>query len=738
MFPAAPNVAEKEASQMFDIITDSACDLTLDTAKQLQIEVVPFYVSLDGEHYRKEGKEIAVRDFYQFMVDNPSAYPKTSLASIEDFEQAFRAHAAAGRDVLCLVFTSKMSGCVGSARNARDLVLEDFPDARIEVIDSAAATVTESTMVENAVAMRDAGCTMDETVTWLEAEKATNQIFFTVGNLDYLIKGGRIGKVTGRAANMLGIKPMILFKDGEIFSGGVARGRQKSFEKALEQLMNYLDAHGGTPDDYRITVGYGYDADEGYTLRVSGYTFGKRYAVEASSEFENVQVTIAFEAEFVALPEKIEVTLPAATLAYDATEELFVAEDTSVVGELFEQVKDHFTDAAELATSLTRPYYGGSPNSANAFYTAVCGDRTLEKNYWFLDGSNPATITRIAVANDGKMTSHMQVNRADVETDADVFAFETKLVPNYGLPIYVKGEARVEIPAYAAQHVDAWVYNADGKWQSDVKGLWSPSFGSSALTGFSVADIDLESAFTIVKKDAQGVWVPVSDDEIAAQKLVFAYEIPATAPAHDGIEIAGNKLSYYGRNESVPVVGTLSIDGIVIGNAFTAVNDYTSYEVNKFDPIRSFTQSETVEIPTRTAEATYTKNICEVLSLRDMRDADDMKGFELIDHDATLADPWITGDDTNGFATGVRPNSDKVFGLEAIRIVSFSVTYADNGFDASAALGDRVTVDETTGQITFSNLNNLSLQKDVDVTVNVEVAYPWAVKSGKVTYKILK
>ena len=81
---------------MFDIITDSACDLTLDTAKQLGIEVVPFYVSLDGEHYRKEGLEIPVRDFYQFMVDNPAAYPKTSLASIEDFEKTFRAHAEAG------------------------------------------------------------------------------------------------------------------------------------------------------------------------------------------------------------------------------------------------------------------------------------------------------------------------------------------------------------------------------------------------------------------------------------------------------------------------------------------------------------------------------------------------------------------------------------------------------------------------------------------------------------------
>ncbi|MGN0663341.1 MAG: DegV family protein [Faecalibacterium sp.] len=251
---------------MFDIITDSACDLTPETAQQLGIEVVPFYVSLDGEHYRKEGKEIAVREFYQFMVDNPAAYPKTSLASIEDFEQVFRAHAEQGRDVLCLNFTGKMSGCVGSARNARELVLEDYPNARIEVVDTAAATVTEAETVRNAVAMRDAGCSLDETLVWLDGVRATNQIFFTVGNLDYLIKGGRIGKVTGRAANMLGIKPMILFKEGEIFSSGVARGRQKSFERALEQLMSYLESRNADPDDYSITVGYGYDEEEGRRL----------------------------------------------------------------------------------------------------------------------------------------------------------------------------------------------------------------------------------------------------------------------------------------------------------------------------------------------------------------------------------------------------------------------------------------------------------------------------------------
>ena len=251
---------------MFDIITDSACDWTPEEARKDRVEVVPFYVSLDGEHYRKEGKEIAVREFYQFMVDNPAAYPKTSLPSLEDFEAVFRRQAEAGRPTLCLCFTGKMSGCVGSARNARELVLEDYPDAKIEVMDTTAATVTESEMVENAVAMRDAGCSLEEAVTWLSAERATNQIFFTVGNLDYLIKGGRIGKVTGRAANILGIKPMILFKEGEIFSGGVARGRQKSFEKALEQLMNYLDANSADPDDYCITVGYGYDEEEGKRL----------------------------------------------------------------------------------------------------------------------------------------------------------------------------------------------------------------------------------------------------------------------------------------------------------------------------------------------------------------------------------------------------------------------------------------------------------------------------------------
>ena len=231
---------------MFDIVTDSACDLTPDMVRQLGLTVVPFYVSTDGERYLKEGQDIAVRDFYQFMVDHPETLPKTSLPSLEDFEKVFREKAAAGRETLCLCFTGKMSGGVGSARNARELVLEDYPQAVIEVVDTGAATVSEGAAVLNAAAMRDAGCTLTETLTWLAGTRPTNQIFFTVGNLDYL---------NG--------KPMIHFADGEIFSGGMARGRQKSMEKAIEQLLGYLAERKADPDDYRIIAGYGYDADEG-------------------------------------------------------------------------------------------------------------------------------------------------------------------------------------------------------------------------------------------------------------------------------------------------------------------------------------------------------------------------------------------------------------------------------------------------------------------------------------------
>ena len=251
---------------MFQIIADSACDLPPEQAKQLGVQIVPFYASANGQDYLKEGEQLPVRKLYSFMVENPDKTPKTSLPSLEDYRAAFEPHAKAGRPVLCLCFTGKMSGGVGSARNAAELLRDEYPEAVIHVRDTTAATVTEAIVVRQACAMRNAGCTLQQTVQWLEQAAESNRIFFTVGNLDYLIRGGRIGKAAGHTANFLGIKPMILFKEGEIFSAGVARGRQKSMERTVEQLLHYFAERNADPDDYAVTIGYGYDAAEGEQL----------------------------------------------------------------------------------------------------------------------------------------------------------------------------------------------------------------------------------------------------------------------------------------------------------------------------------------------------------------------------------------------------------------------------------------------------------------------------------------
>ncbi len=101
----------------------------------------------------------------------------------------------------------------------------------------------------------------------LEEIKGSGRIFFTVGNMEYLQHGGRIGKVAALAGSILGIRPIITLKQGEIFPSGIGRGRKRSTEKALELLLEYLRDSGKGIDSFRICVGYGYDVEEGAAFR---------------------------------------------------------------------------------------------------------------------------------------------------------------------------------------------------------------------------------------------------------------------------------------------------------------------------------------------------------------------------------------------------------------------------------------------------------------------------------------
>lgn len=265
----------------YKIVTDGSCDLPPELCREKGIDVVPFYVSFDSENYEREIVDMPIRKFYEQMVADPATFPKSSMPSVQDYADVFTPIVKEGKAVICICITTKFSGSYQSAMNAKAMLLESFPDARITVLDSTLDTVLQGIFVLEAVRMYEAEFPYEKVVEELEAVKSTGRIFFTVGNIDYLKHGGRIGKLAGLAGSVLGIKPLITLKEGEIFPSGVSRSRRKSLEKVYELLWQYLEEVNAASGEYSICVGYGYDIEEAEEFRKGAVNFlnAKGYAV---------------------------------------------------------------------------------------------------------------------------------------------------------------------------------------------------------------------------------------------------------------------------------------------------------------------------------------------------------------------------------------------------------------------------------------------------------------------------
>lgn len=273
----------------FGIVSDGSCDLPEQVVRERGLEIVHFSVAFEGEEYRKEGVEVSLDEFYQRMVDEPKRYPKTAAPSPEDFLEAFRRCAEKGLDVVCVCISTKLSSSVQSAQIAARMLTEEFPGVRVEVVDSLCATLMQSAFVLELCRMRDDGRSVDEVLERVEPLRKSARIFFTVGDLDYIQHGGRIGRMTSIAGTLLNVKPLITLQDGEIHSSGIRRGRRKSLEGVVDLLIGYLrekgcGTNGLTPEDFGILLGYSYDWEEG--VRVQAMTqeklekaFGKRVEI---------------------------------------------------------------------------------------------------------------------------------------------------------------------------------------------------------------------------------------------------------------------------------------------------------------------------------------------------------------------------------------------------------------------------------------------------------------------------
>ncbi len=248
--------------ETFHIISDSSCDLPEEYIKNHNLTIVPFYVRFENEDYKKEGEEISVRDFYQRMIDEPENYPKSSMPSVQDFIDAMLPSAKAGVPSIVICITVKFSGCYQCACTARDMVLSDYPDAKITVIDSTINTVLQGLYTMEAVRLRDAATPYEEAISVLNKIRSTGRIFFSVENINYLKVNGRIGKVAKGVTNMLGIRPVITLKEGEIFCTGLGRTRKATTRKSIELLRDYIRETKATPETYALDIGFGYDYEE--------------------------------------------------------------------------------------------------------------------------------------------------------------------------------------------------------------------------------------------------------------------------------------------------------------------------------------------------------------------------------------------------------------------------------------------------------------------------------------------
>lgn len=254
-------------SSKIQIVSDGSCDLPKELTIEKEIQVVPFYVTFDGTTYKKEMEEVGVREFYQEMVDHPDVFPKSSLPSIDDFYQTFLPLVEAGKEIICICITTKFSGSMQSANTAKNLILEKFPEAKIVVIDSTINTVLQGLYVLEACRIRDTGASCEEIVARLLEIRESGRIFFTIGNIDYLKHGGRIGKLAGLAGSALKLKPLITLMGGEIQSSGIARTREKSIQKVIDMLLNYIDEMKVKASHYSLAIGYGYLKEEAEQLR---------------------------------------------------------------------------------------------------------------------------------------------------------------------------------------------------------------------------------------------------------------------------------------------------------------------------------------------------------------------------------------------------------------------------------------------------------------------------------------
>ena len=220
----------------YKIITDSCCDLSEAMYAQLDLTVVPLSVTIKGETINRFSEQ-ELKDIYAAL--RAKEHATTAAANPQDWEDVIAPVLEQGQDALVLAFSSGLSTTYQSAVIAAEELMERFPGRTVKVVDTLCASMGQGLFAYYACKKRDAGLSLEELTAWCEENKLKLSHWFTVDDLFFLKRGGRVSAATAIAGTMLQIKPVMhVDNEGHLINVAKARGRKASLQALAKKMAD--------------------------------------------------------------------------------------------------------------------------------------------------------------------------------------------------------------------------------------------------------------------------------------------------------------------------------------------------------------------------------------------------------------------------------------------------------------------------------------------------------------------
>ena len=243
----------------FVLMTDSSCDLPADLAAKMELTVLPLFVYINDKKYTNylDEREISFSEIYAKLRTRCPA--KTSAVNMNDFMGPMEDLLKAGRDVLYIGFSSGLSGTYNAGAAAAQELADRYPERKIYAVDSLCASLGQGLLIYHAWLEKQKGRSIDEVRDFTEANKLHLCHWFTIDDLMFLKRGGRVSGATAVVGSVLGIKPVMhVDNDGHLIKVTTARGRKAS----IKALADEAEKRGVDLQNQVIFISHGDCEDE--------------------------------------------------------------------------------------------------------------------------------------------------------------------------------------------------------------------------------------------------------------------------------------------------------------------------------------------------------------------------------------------------------------------------------------------------------------------------------------------